>query len=37
VLVGNCAVECGFGTDCLCWTVTVLVAVCVERIGWFGR
>jgi hypothetical protein len=37
VLDGNCAVGCGPGTDWLCWTVTVLWAVGVERIGCVGR
>jgi hypothetical protein len=32
VLDGNCAVGCGFGTDWLCWTVTVLWAVGLEPI-----
>jgi hypothetical protein len=37
VLDGTCAVYCVSGTDWLCLMVTVLVAVCLERIGCVGR
>jgi hypothetical protein len=33
VLDGKCAVGCGCGIDCLCWTELVLYIVCLERIG----
>jgi hypothetical protein len=37
VLDGSSAVCCGSGTDWVCWAVTVLQAVGVERIDCFGR
>jgi hypothetical protein len=36
VLDSNCAAVSGPGTDWLCWTVTVLLAVGLERIGFVG-
>jgi hypothetical protein len=37
VLDSNCAVGCGSGTDWVCWVVTVLQDVGVERIDCVGR
>jgi hypothetical protein len=37
VLDVNCVVGCRFGTDCLCWTVTVLWDVGLKPIVCVGR
>jgi hypothetical protein len=37
VLDGTCAVHCGSGTYWLCWMVTVLWAVRLERIGFWTK